>query len=104
MQILIELERINREVSDFKRLLSANSPEFSLHRAVSTHWNDKDYDSTKSFNFESKNGIYFIFDNEGKLVYIGSAIDRFDSRVFMHDDKVEQKYIEVIESNVLLPS
>ena len=96
MEILLKRETVEREIKEFRQLLNPDAPEFKIVYAVDKLWTDEEYQLRKPSRFEYQQGVYLIYSNDGELVYIGSALQGFYSRVFMHDDKINRRHIEII--------
>jgi len=88
---------VEKEIESFRFLIADHVPKLSITYAVNKQWDDEEYNNKIPQGFPWNRGIYLIYNDESKLVYIGSAIKDFASRVFMHDENVRRRYIDIIE-------
>lgn len=90
---------VEDQIQQFRSFLAPSVPSFKVMHAVDRQWSDDEYNNKKpeGFPFNSR-GVYLIYGGEGteELLYVGSATKNYASRVFMHDEKIERRHIDII--------
>ena len=77
---------VRSALADFQKYLAPHIAPFPLIAANDFWWSDEEYYLRRPDGFPSRlRGVYLIFDDDARLLYVGSALVNFDKRVWSHD-------------------
>lgn len=87
---------IESELDDFQSKLAPDIPKLRIQR------------NTDVLNWESQNGVYCLFSEEERLLYVGYTLGGFGNRIRSHDQNKSFRWIDIIvlprEIEFLAPS
>lgn len=84
-------------IRKFETYLAPDAPKLQIINANDSEWSYEEYRRRKSeFHICSGNGVYFLFDAEEQLRYIGLAMNTFDNRIWGHDEYVSRRWTDAI--------
>lgn len=83
-------------LEEFQSFLSNKVPKLEIINANDRNWPQERYESQEKTGIFDKYGIYLIFNDSGKLQYVGVSMQRFHNRIWKHDFKVQRRWTDVI--------
>ena len=89
-------QEISQHLGEFQKILSPSLPRLQIVRGNEKSWSDAEYAKQRSTGIFEKCGVYLIFDPERRLQYVGVATNRFEDRIWAHDESIARGFTDLI--------